>query len=127
MDCVYCFLAKKKCKVLNPGATNHRVHLATEIFSEDNTMKMWMFNCRQIARLVSESMDRELSPGRRLGVRFHLLMCRHCARYRKQLHLMRRLLRSRASTDAEYYTAAMNEQAKERLRMLIDKKSETKD
>lgn len=89
-------------------------------------MKMWMFNCRQIARLVSESMDRKLSPGRRLGVRFHLLMCRHCARYKKQLHLMRRLIRSRAS-DAKYSSITMDEQAKERLRQLINKKNQTKD
>jgi len=90
-------------------------------------MKMWMFNCRQIARLVSESMDRKLPPGRRLGVRFHLLMCRHCARFSKQLHLIRRLIRSRASTDAKYSSTTMDEQAKERLRRLIDKKSETND
>jgi hypothetical protein len=114
-------LPKKICKVLNLSATNHQVHLATEIFSEDNTMKMWMFNCRHIARLVSESMDCKLPPGRRLGVKFHLLMCRHCARYSKQLHLMRRLIRSRASTDTKYSSAAMDEQAKERLRRLIDK------
>ena len=90
-------------------------------------MKMWMFNCRHIARLVSESMDRKLPPGRRLGVRFHLLMCRHCARYKKQLQLMRRLIRGQASADAEYFSTAMDEQAKERLRRLIDKKNQTKD
>ena len=90
-------------------------------------MKMWMFNCRQIARLVSESMDRKLPPGRRLGVRFHLLMCRHCARFSKQLHLIRRLIRSRDSTDANYSSTTMDARAKERLRRLIDKKSETND
>ena len=101
--------------------------LVTGIFSEDNTMKMWMFNCRQIARLVSESMDRKLSPGRRLGVRFHLLMCRHCARYKKQLHLMRRLIRGHASAGAKYSSTAMDDQAKERLRRLINKKRQPKD
>lgn len=89
-------------------------------------MKMWMFNCRQIARLVSASMDRKLPPSRRIGVRIHLLMCRHCARYSKQLHLMRRLIRSRAS-DAKYSSITMDEQAKERLRQLINKKNQTKD
>jgi hypothetical protein len=90
-------------------------------------MKMWMFNCRQIARLVSESMDRKLSPGRRLGMRFHLLMCRYCGRYNKQLYFLRRLIHSRASADAEYSSTAMDEQAKERLRQLINKKNQTKD
>jgi len=40
---------------------------------------------------------------------------------------MRRLIRSRASTDAKYSSTAMDEQAKERLRRLIDKNSETND
>jgi hypothetical protein len=40
---------------------------------------------------------------------------------------MRRLIRSQASTDAEYSSTALDEQAKKRLRRLIDKKSETKD
>jgi hypothetical protein len=36
--------------------------LVTGIFSEVYTMKMWMFNCRHIARLVPESMGRKLPP-----------------------------------------------------------------
>jgi hypothetical protein len=40
---------------------------------------------------------------------------------------MRRLIRGHASADAEYSSTAMDEQAKERLRRLIDKKNQTKD
>jgi hypothetical protein len=40
---------------------------------------------------------------------------------------MRRLIRGQASADAEYFSTAMDEQAKERLRRLIDKKNQTKD
>lgn len=82
-------------------------------------MKMWMFNCREIARLVSESMDHRLTPGKRMGVSFHLLMCRHCARYSRQLHLMRRLLRRQTSADQSASGTTLDEQAKERLRRLI--------
>ncbi len=85
-------------------------------------MKMWMFNCRQIARLVSESMDHQLPLNRRMGVRFHLMMCRHCSRYEKQLHRLRRLARSHDSSDG-VHTATLDKKSKERLRRLIAKQA----
>jgi len=89
-------------------------------------MRMWIFNCRHVARLVSESMDHKLSPGRRLGVRFHLLMCRHCARYKKQLHFIRRLI-SDQSSKLNDPSLTMDESAKKRLRQIIAKNYRNKD
>ncbi len=57
-------------------------------------MKMWMFNCKEVSKLVSQSMDRELSFSKRMGVRFHLMMCRYCARFGQQLKRIRVLLHS---------------------------------
>lgn len=82
-------------------------------------MKMWMFNCRRIARLVSESMDHSLPLNQRMGVRFHLMMCRHCGRYEQQLHRLRRLARRRADSDASSPSASLDEQSKNRLRRVI--------
>jgi hypothetical protein len=48
-----------------------------------------MRSCKEITILVSESLDRELSLGERLAVRLHLMMCRFCSRYRKQLQTLR--------------------------------------
>lgn len=53
-----------------------------------------MFNCREVSRLVSESLDRELSLPQRLGIRFHLLMCRYCTRFARQLEKVRNLVRA---------------------------------
>lgn len=90
-------------------------------------MKMWMFNCREISRLVSESMDRRLSWRRRIGVHFHLLMCRHCSRYRQQLQYLRNMLRALASTPEESSHQVLDEQAKERLRSLVEKDDSSAD
>lgn len=84
-------------------------------------MKMWMFNCREISRLVSDSMDRRLSWQRRMGIRFHLLMCRHCTRYQQQLRYIRKLLRTFASASEDSSYQVLDEQAKERLRRLVEK------
>jgi len=52
-----------------------------------------IFDCSEISRLVSDSMDRKLSFYQRLGIRIHLMMCRYCARYRKQLFFLRKTIR----------------------------------
>jgi len=82
-------------------------------------MKVWMFNCRNIARLVSESMDHTLPVNQRMGVRFHLMMCRHCGRYEKHLHRLRRLARSQALADGAPSSASLDEKSKNRLRRLM--------
>ncbi|MFN2355158.1 MAG: zf-HC2 domain-containing protein [Desulfopila sp.] len=55
--------------------------------------KYWLFNCKDISRLVSDSMDRNLSLRHRLGIRFHLMMCRYCHRFARQLKRMRQVIR----------------------------------
>ncbi len=45
--------------------------------------------CAQVTRLVSESMDRQISLAERVKVLAHFLVCVWCRRYRDQLHLIR--------------------------------------
>ncbi|MBK5094782.1 MAG: zf-HC2 domain-containing protein [Deltaproteobacteria bacterium] len=52
-----------------------------------------MLSCKDTTLLVSESMDRTLPPGRRLAKRLHLMMCVLCARYERQLFMMREVLK----------------------------------
>jgi hypothetical protein len=53
-----------------------------------------MFNCKEVSRRVSESMDRRLPLYQRVLIRMHLLMCRYCARFRRQVMFLRELCRS---------------------------------
>lgn len=50
-------------------------------------------NCRQISRLVSDGLDRKLALHERLAVWIHLLYCRACAAYRKQVLMLREFAR----------------------------------
>jgi hypothetical protein len=52
-----------------------------------------MFNCREVTRLVSESLDRKLPLSERIGVRIHLLMCKLCPEARRQMLLLREAAR----------------------------------
>lgn len=47
-----------------------------------------MLNCREVSRLVSDNLERELPMMTRLRVRMHTLMCPPCNRYRKQIHFL---------------------------------------
>lgn len=48
-----------------------------------------MLSCKEVSRLLSESLDRKLPLRQRLGVRMHLLMCRFCSRFWKQTLFVR--------------------------------------
>ena len=43
--------------------------------------------------MLSESLDRELSFHQRVGLRMHLLMCKFCSRYQRQLLFLRETVR----------------------------------
>ena len=57
-------------------------------------MKHWMFNCKAVTQIVSESMDRVLPIHHQVLIRMHLLMCKYCARFRCQLLGIREVCRS---------------------------------
>jgi hypothetical protein len=49
--------------------------------------------CEGIARLASESLDRELGLMERIALRSHILYCKACRRYRRQLEHLRSAMR----------------------------------
>lgn len=49
-----------------------------------------MLNCKQACSLYSESLDRKLTVTERANLCLHLVLCRHCRRYRKQLLFIRK-------------------------------------
>jgi len=46
---------------------------------------MGMPSCREVTRTIADGSLEEASALRRLGVRMHLLLCRHCWRYARQI------------------------------------------
>ncbi|MES2899702.1 MAG: zf-HC2 domain-containing protein [Pseudomonadota bacterium] len=49
--------------------------------------------CREVHRLVSEGMDRELSMIERGRVRVHLMVCVACTRFDAQMGMLRQAMR----------------------------------
>lgn len=52
-----------------------------------------MLNCRDATKLLSESLERPLPLSRRMGLKAHLMMCRFCSRFEKQLTFMQKVIR----------------------------------
>jgi len=81
-----------------------------------------MLSCKDVTKLLSESMDRSLPLGKRIGVRLHLLLCKFCARYERQLLLIRgtaRHLAAAVESPGESFGGTLSEEARERFRKLI--------
>ncbi len=74
-----------------------------------------MLSCKRVAQLASESLDRSLTLQERLLLRFHLLFCKFCSRYVRQLKFVQRAC---ARVDEAYSGsgAGLTEDARERIR-----------
>ena|SRR5437867_9827245 len=46
-------------------------------------------NCKQASRLQSEALDHKLPILQRVGLRIHLLLCKWCRHYGKQIRFLR--------------------------------------
>lgn len=54
-----------------------------------------MLNCKQNTELLSQSFDRPITFRERMAIRMHLLMCRGCRNFEKQLAFIRKAARAR--------------------------------
>lgn len=56
-------------------------------------MSKLMYSCRQASELSSRAMDQPLGPTERLLLRLHLMMCRGCSNFSRQIEFLRRVSR----------------------------------
>jgi len=81
--------------------------------------------CKEVTRLMSDSLDRRLSLRQRIEVKWHLLICTWCERYKRQLLFIREALRySLAPVEDKESppTTSLPPAARERIkRVLINK------
>lgn len=84
-----------------------------------------MLSCKEAAWLISESMDRDLPFMQRLGIRAHLLMCKHCTRYRRQLLFIRDAFQhylDEIENEESVPPVSLSPEALERLNAYLSKK-----
>ncbi len=82
-----------------------------------------MLNCKEVSRLVSQSLDRKLPFWQRMGVWIHLSMCKLCWGFRKDLLNLRSAARQYADEikmNASEPNAALSEEVRERIQHALD-------
>ncbi len=82
-------------------------------------MRHWIFSCKKISLLISESMDWKLPLYRRLGIKLHLMMCYLCRRYKKQLLFIHSILQTEKKIE-EIDSASLSPEAKERIKKRLE-------
>ena len=60
-----------------------------------------MLTCRQATQLLSEQQDRQLLLKEQSGLQFHLMMCRSCRRFGKQMKTLSVLSKAYKRFDEE--------------------------
>ncbi len=73
-------------------------------------------NCREATRLQSEALDQPLPLPKRFGLRVHLLLCKWCRRYGKQIRFLRRAAHEHSEKLTESTPRALSPEARERLK-----------
>lgn len=48
-----------------------------------------MLPCREVTRLVSQGLDRDLGFGERVALRVHFAICKGCRNFDRQMELLR--------------------------------------
>jgi hypothetical protein len=55
----------------------------------EHNVPLFGLSCREASRLISESLDRELTRRERWSLRIHAAICTACQRFAKQIKLLR--------------------------------------
>ena len=93
--------------------------------NKEGTSKM--ITCEEASRLISESLDRELPLGTRIALRIHLLMCKLCPRFLRQMLFLKEAsdpYQKEIEGDPSY---SLSINARERIKSLLAPNPEKKD
>ncbi len=100
----------------NPSVLARRNWLQTKlvIFIGKHTPK-----CRDMVRILSQSMDQPLPLSMRIKKRIHFLICCWCQRYEEQLRYIRDIARQFPEHANEVPGPPLSEEAKERMKQKL--------
>ena len=58
-----------------------------------------MLPCKEVARLVSQGLDRRLGFGERVALRIHFAICEGCSNFDRQMKLLREAVQQLGEVD----------------------------
>lgn len=75
--------------------------------------------CHDITRLISQSLDQPLPLRTRIAMRVHYLICVWCERYRDQLRLLRKVMKSCREDGEEKNRGGLSPDARTKLKIAL--------
>jgi len=79
-------------------------------------------SCREAARLQSQVLDHPLPIRQRIGLRVHLMLCKWCRRYGKQIRWLRTVAYDHAEELSEAAPQRLSAEARERIKQRLEKR-----
>ena len=76
-------------------------------------------SCKELAPLISQSLERPLSLRERAVLKIHLFVCAWCDWYLRQLHLLRNTLRAAPDTGDMPSAPTLSTEARARLKRTL--------
>ena len=80
-------------------------------------------SCREATRLQSEAMDRPLRLRQRIGLRIHVILCRWCRRYGRQIGFLRSMAHEHEKHEETLPAQTLRPEAKARMKERLKEES----
>ncbi len=81
-----------------------------------------MINCKEASQLASDVQERPLSLVEKFNAYIHLLICKHCVNFNKQLQFMRKATASANDKVSMEPDTGMSNNTRERIRQQLNQK-----
>ena len=81
-------------------------------------------SCKEATRLQSEALDHQLPLSKRLGLKFHLLLCKWCRRYGQQISFLHSAAKHLPEQDSKSPLPTLSPEARDRIRKRIQSENE---
>ena len=76
-------------------------------------------SCKEATRLQSAALDRPLKPLEAFGLRIHLVLCKWCRRYGRQINSICSVAHEHAQEDPPIPTQKLSFEARERMKQML--------
>src|SRR3954466_4157104 len=76
-------------------------------------------NCKEASRLQSGALHRSLSLPQRVGLGIHLILCKWCRRYGKNIQFLRDVIEAPSETENRCHSQVLAPEARERLKQKL--------
>lgn len=74
-----------------------------------------MLNCKQVSQLISQGLDKKLSPWEQFGLKMHLFICKYCKQFNQQMQKLHVMINSIGENIENDKNITLSTEAKKRI------------